>query len=201
LHQFQFVHPASSGNVELQSAFTQSIARSGHRALHGPMLGLRLLQTAMTRKTHIDENAARAAFENALATYEQDFGKFFLARLFGLELAYTADECVITFDLKDFMFNPQGGLHGGISAFVLDISMGHLLRQTSGPGATIEMKVQYLKAARSGRLTCTARFIRHGGSISFLRSDLVDEHGEMIAYATSTWKSLKQHPHPAAKPA
>ena len=178
----------------------QSTARSGHRTLQVPVLGLRLLQTAMTRKTHIDENAARAAFENAIDTYEQDFGKFFLARLFGLELAYTSDECVITFDLKDFMFNPQGGLHGGISAFVLDISMGHLLRQTSGPGATIEMKVQYLKAARSGRLTCTARFIRHGGSISFLRSELVDEHGEMIAYATSTWKSLKQHPHSAAKP-
>ncbi len=149
----------------------------------------------MTRKTRIDEAVARAAFEQALATHEQDFGKFFLARLFGLELAYTSEECIITFDLKDFMFNPQGGLHGGISAFVLDISMGHLLRQTHGPGATIEMKVQYLKAARSGRLTCTARFIRQGGSISFLRAELVDEHGEMIAYATSTWKSLKQHTH------
>ena len=161
---------------------------------------MRLLQTTMNRKTHIDETAARAAFEHALATYEQDFGKFFLARLFGLELTYTAEECIITLELKDFMFNPQGGLHGGISAFVLDISMGHLLRQTSGPGATIEMKVQYLKAARSGRLTCTARFIRHGGSISFLRSELVDEHGEMIAFATSTWKSLKQHAqHPAPK--
>lgn len=163
------------------------------------MLAWRLLQSIMTRKTHIDENMARAAFEHALATYEQDFGKFFLARLFGLELTYTSEECVINFDLKDFMFNPQGGLHGGITAFVLDISMGHLLHRTSGPGTTIEMKVQYLKAARSGRITCTARFIRHGRSISFLRSELVDEHGEMIAYATSTWKSLKQHAHPAPK--
>ena len=153
----------------------------------------------MTRKTHIDEAAARAAFEQALASYEQDFGKFFLARLFGLELAYTGEECRITFELKDFMFNPQGGLHGGIIAFVLDISMGHLLHRSSGAGTTIEMKVQYLKAARSGQMTCTASFIRHGRSISFLRSELIDEQGEMIAYATSTWKSLKQHPHPVAK--
>lgn len=139
----------------------------------------------------MDENAARQAFEQALATYEQDFGKFFLARLFGLELHYTRDECRIQFDLKDFMFNPQGGLHGGITAFVLDISMGHLLHRTSGAGTTLEMKVQYLKAARSGHMTCTARFIRHGRSISFLRAELVDAHGDMIAYATSTWKSLK----------
>lgn len=152
----------------------------------------------MTRKAHIDEAVARAAFEHALATHEQDFGKFFLARLFGLELDYGDGECRITFELKDFMFNPQGGLHGGITAFVLDISMGHLLHRTSGAGTTIEMKVQYLKAARSGRLTCTARFIRHGRSISFLRSELVDEQGELIAYATSTWKSLKQHPAPKA---
>ncbi|MBY0269649.1 MAG: PaaI family thioesterase [Burkholderiales bacterium] len=139
----------------------------------------------------MDESAARQAFEQALATYEQDFGKFFLARLFGLELSYTPDECRIDFDLKDFMHNPQGGLHGGISAFVLDISMGHLLQRTSGAGATLEMKVQYLKAAKAGRLSCTARFIRHGRSISFLRAELVDEQGEMIACATSTWKSLQ----------
>lgn len=145
----------------------------------------------MTRKTRIDETVARAAFEEALASHEQDFGRFFLARLFGLELSYTGETCRIDFDLKDFMFNPQGGLHGGISAFVLDISMGHLLYRSSGAGTTLEMKVQYLKAARAGRLTCTARFIRHGRSISFLRSELVDEQGELIAYATSTWKSLK----------
>jgi uncharacterized protein (TIGR00369 family) len=139
----------------------------------------------------MDEALARAAFETALATYEQDFGKFFLSRLFGLEIAYAPGECCITFDLKDFMFNPQGGLHGGVSAFVLDISMGHLLHRTSGAGTTLEMKVQYLAAAKSGRLTCTARFIRHGRSVSFLRSELVDAEGEMIAYATSTWKSLR----------
>lgn len=139
----------------------------------------------------MDEHATRAAFDRALITYEQDFGKFFLARLFGLELTYTSDECRIEFDLKDFMFNPQGGLHGGISAFVLDISMGHLLHRSSGPGTTLEMKVQYLKAAKAGRLTCIARFIRHGRSISFLRSELVDSQGDMIAYATSTWKSLQ----------
>lgn len=139
----------------------------------------------------MDETAARQAFEQALATYEQDFGKFFLARLFGLEITYTDEECRVSLELKDFMFNPQGGLHGGISAFVLDISMGHLLHRTSGAGTTLEMKVQYLKAARAGRLTCIARFIRQGRSISFLRSELVDAQGDLIAFATSTWKALK----------
>jgi len=147
-------------------------------------------------KPRLDAAVARRALEDALATYDQDFGKFFLARLFGCEFAYTDGACQVSFDMKDFMLNPQGGLHGGVTAFVLDVSMGHLLWHTSGPGTTLEMKVQYASVARAGRLIATARFIRHGRSISYLRSELTDQGGELIAFATSTWKSLSK---PAAK--
>jgi uncharacterized protein (TIGR00369 family) len=140
----------------------------------------------------LDESVARQAFEAALKSYEQDFGKFFLARLFGCEFEYTDDACKVSFELKDFMLNPQGGLHGGVTAFVLDISMGHLLWHKSGPGTTLEMKVQYAKAARAGHMTATARFIRHGRGISYLRAELVDDTGDLVAFATSTWKSLRQ---------
>ena len=143
------------------------------------------------RKT-VDEKTAREAFEQALETHDQDFGKFFLARLFGCEFEYTDDACKVSFELKDFMQNPQGGLHGGVIAFVLDISMGHLLWKKSGAGTTLEMKIQYLKAARAGRLAATGRFLRHGRSISYLRSELTDESGELVAFATSTWMSLKK---------
>ncbi len=67
----------------------------------------------------MDEPAARCAFEDALASYEQDFGTFFLARLFGLEVTYPEGACVITFEPLDFMFNPQGTLHGGVIALVM----------------------------------------------------------------------------------
>jgi len=143
------------------------------------------------RKT-VDEKTARAALERALETHEQDFGKFFLARFFGCEFEYTDDACRVSFEMTDFMTNPQGGLHGGVIAFVLDISMGHLLWKKAGAGTTLEMKVQYAKAARAGRLTATARFLRQGRSISYLRSELTDQSGELIAFATSTWMSLKK---------
>jgi len=143
------------------------------------------------RKT-VDEKTARAALERALETHEQDFGRFFLARFFGCEFEYTDDACRVSFEMTDFMTNPQGGLHGGVIAFVLDISMGHLLWKKAGAGTTLEMKVQYARAARAGRLTATARFLRQGRSISYLRSELTDESGELIAFATSTWMSLKK---------
>lgn len=143
-------------------------------------------------KKTIDEAAARAAFEQALATYDQDFGKFFLARLYGMEFEYREDACRISFDVHDFMSNPRGVLHGGVIAFVLDISMGHLLQRKVGPATTVEMKIQYLKAVSSGRVTATGRFLRQGRTLSYMHSELADEKGEMIAYATGTWMALKK---------
>jgi acyl-coenzyme A thioesterase 13 len=140
----------------------------------------------------MDEAAAREAFDHALRSYEQDFGKFFLARLFGMQFEYPGDTCTVSFDLKDFMFNPQGGLHGGVIAFALDIAMGHLLRERNGAGTTLEMKVQYLSVARAGRLTATGRFLKRGRRISYLRADLADEQGGLIASATSTWMALSE---------
>lgn len=155
------------------------------------MLPFSLFEFRVEKMTQVNEAVAREAFEQALATHKQDFGEFFLVKLYGIDVEYTADECRMSFEVKDFMHNPQGGLHGGVIAFVLDISMGHLLHRRSGAGATLEMKVQYLTVARSGRLTCVARFLRHGKSISALRAELLDANGEMVAYGTSTWKSLR----------
>ena len=138
----------------------------------------------------MDEDAARRAFEDALASYRQDFGTFFLARLLGLEISYPGDTCVITFRPAEFLFNPQGTLHGGVIATVMDISMGHLLhRAAGGPGATLEMKVQYLRPAGSGTLTCTGRFLRQGRRVSHLSSELRDDEGLLSAFATATWTS------------
>lgn len=138
----------------------------------------------------MDEDAARRAFEGALADYRQDFDTFFLARLLGLEISYPGDTCVITFRPAEFLFNPQGTLHGGVIATVMDIAMGHLLNHASGgPGTTLELKTQFLLPARDGTLACTGRFLRRGRTISHLAAELRDEAGELLAYATATWRS------------
>jgi len=139
----------------------------------------------------VNETAAQHAFDNAMATHEPVFEKFFLARLLGLEFTYEAEQCAVTFEAKDFMFNPQGTLHGGIIATVMDISMGHLLKHVDGPAATLEMKTQYVKAAGIGKFTCTGAFIQRGRGTSFLKSTLTNERGEVVAFATATWKLLK----------
>lgn len=138
----------------------------------------------------MNELEAKQAFTCALDTYEQDFGYFFLARFLGLEVSYTEHTCVVEMPVQDFKFNPQGTLHGGVTATILDIAMGHLLKRHVGPGATLDMNVQYLKAAQSGKVTATGSFIRKGRQICFLRAEMVNEDGALLASATSTWKVL-----------
>ena len=71
----------------------------------------------------MDEQAARSAFAAAVETNRHEFGSFFLSRFFGVDFSYGDDTCKVTFPVNDYMYNPQGTLHGGVISFALDISI------------------------------------------------------------------------------
>jgi acyl-CoA thioesterase len=153
----------------------------------------------VARSDRINEDVAQARFTSAMATYSQTFSTFFLAKLMGLQISFPGETCVVEMEVHDFLFNPQGSLHGGIIATMADMSMGHLLEHTSGPGVTLEMKVQYLRAIRSGRLRSEGRFLKRGRSINYLQAEMVDSDGKTVAVATSTWQLLERaKPTPAS---
>ncbi len=136
----------------------------------------------------VNPETTREAFERAMESHQQVFGQFFMARLLGLDLKYDDHSCTITFDVADFMLNPQGTLHGGIVALVTDVSMGHLLAKVAGPCATLEMKTQYLRAILPGPAKVVGSILKRGRSVSFLESRFYDSTGELAAFSTSTWK-------------
>ncbi|PWK62515.1 PaaI family thioesterase [Roseicyclus mahoneyensis] len=144
----------------------------------------------------IDHATASARLTDALDTHEQVFERFFLARFLDLSFAYlpagAADAdteiCRLTFPMTDLLRNPQGALHGGMMASAMDISMGHLVAKVAGPGATIEMKVQFLRPVMDGTVTVEGSFSKRGRSLSFMESKLYGEDGKLAAHATATWK-------------
>lgn len=138
----------------------------------------------------MDRSQAQEIIDAALGDGRQEFGSFFLSRLFGMTMSYADETCIVSFEVKPFMYNPQGSLHGGVLATALDISMGHLLKQHFGAGATLEMKVQYFAPVREGLVSCRASFLKKGRKTFFLQSSAQDAAGETIAHATSTWKRL-----------
>lgn len=136
----------------------------------------------------MDEQAARQRFETAIAGHEPAFQKFFLARFLDLSFEYEPGVCRIRFPVSDFLFNPQGSLHGGIIATIMDVSMGHLLKnETDASGTTLEMKTQYLRPLLRGEAVCEARVLRLGGRICTMESRLTDCDGALAAHATATW--------------
>lgn len=144
----------------------------------------------------LDEATLRAHLETAIADHAQEFETFFLARFLDLSFSYLPEDapdaekdvCRITFPVTDLVRNPQGSLHGGAMATVMDISMGHLVKKVAGPGATIEIKVQYMRPVVSGIATCEGRFLRRGRQLSFMESQIFDADGKLAAHATATWK-------------
>lgn len=128
--------------------------------------------------------------DRAAADGRQEFGSFFLARLLGMTVSYEADACTVAFEAVPPLFNPQGTLHGGVLATAMDISMGHLLNQATGPGATLEIKVQYMAPVTAGPVQCRATFLRQGRSLSFLQSHATRADGALAAHATATWRQL-----------
>ena len=129
---------------------------------------------------------------NAESTEDQKFGSFYLSRFLGFEINYKIDSCEVRFDVLPPMFNPQGSLHGGIIATAMDVSMGHLLHQTTGSGATLEMNIKYLLPIFEENVHCKGSFLRQGKSISFLQSHMYKENGKLAAYASATWIPLNK---------
>ncbi|WP_029029805.1 PaaI family thioesterase [Salinarimonas rosea] len=145
---------------------------------------------------HVDPEDAHAHVARALDGHAQDFETFFLARFIGLSFAYLPAEapdadkevCLVTFPVSEMLKNPQGSLHGGVMATAMDISMGHLVKKVAGAGATIEMKIQYMRPVVDGPVTCEGRFTKRGRTLSFMESRLYGEDGKLAALATATWK-------------
>jgi uncharacterized protein (TIGR00369 family) len=146
----------------------------------------------------LDADAARSALEAALREHNGEFGSFFLFLFYGLQISYPDQTCVVTLPVQSHLFNPQGSLHGGVIAFALDVSMGHLLKHTYGvPGVTMEMKTQYFAPVRGPAATCEARFLHAGKGTCFIESRMNDGDGTLAAAATSTWRVLRSSQTPA----
>jgi uncharacterized protein (TIGR00369 family) len=89
------------------------------------------------------------------------------------------------------MYNPNGGIHGGLVCTLLDSVAGLALHSTlpAGKGYTsIEIKVSYLKAVRlgSGPLTAIGTVVKSGSRVGFTEGVVTDGSGKTVATATST---------------
>jgi uncharacterized protein (TIGR00369 family) len=118
-----------------------------------------------------------------------------IARLIGFTLTEMAPgRGVIEFDAGPQHANPMGTLHGGVLCDIADAAMGMAYASTLGEGerfTTLELKINFLKPVRTGKLRAIGRVVRAGRTVGLLECDIVDEQDALVARASSTCMTLR----------
>ena len=98
--------------------------------------------------------------------------------------------------------NPMGTLHGGIYCDLADAAMGYAYAATLAEGetfTTVELKINFLRAVRRGRLTAEARVVKAGSALGYVECDVTDQAGKLVARASSTCMKLCQDRPPTTR--
>jgi uncharacterized protein (TIGR00369 family) len=107
----------------------------------------------------------------------------------------------VSFDARSEFRNPTGTIQGGFLAAMLDDTMGPALFSTLEPdqyAPTLELKINFLRAAMPGRLVGTARVVHRGATIAFLAGELTDPAGQVVATATATARIMRMKAGPSS---
>lgn len=78
--------------------------------------------------------------------------------------------------------------HGGILAAIVDVAADYAIAAQLGrPVPTIDIRVDYHKAAMPGDITAKARVVRMGSQYSTAEASLYDKDGALVASGRGTY--------------
>jgi len=119
-----------------------------------------------------------------------------IARLLGFVLkSIEPGRAVFEMEVGDGHHNPMGTLHGGIYCDLADAAMGFAYAATLAEGesfTTVELKINFFRAVRQGRLTAEAKVIKAGSTLGYVECDVTDDVGKLVAKAASTCMKLRE---------
>jgi uncharacterized protein (TIGR00369 family) len=102
----------------------------------------------------------------------------------GLELKATwRDDWVVGLE--------RGYTHGGILASIIDVAADYAIAvQLGRPVPTIDLRVDYHKAAMPGDLIAKAKVVRMGGQYSTAEAYVYDQDGTLVASGRGTYFTM-----------
>ena len=117
------------------------------------------------------------------------------ATLLGMRLAsFAPGEAHVELDATGAHGNPMGTVQGGVLAAIADAAMGWAYMTTLDDGesyTTVEMKVNFLRAVRTGRIAARAFVKNAGRTLGLIECDVLDADGKLLAHAVSTCMILR----------
>jgi len=106
-------------------------------------------------------------------------------RFLGLELVRCEEGLVeIGMPFREEFLRDDGSdwLHGGILSALIDIAGDYAVySKTAGDVPTVDLRVDYLRPAKRGRLTALARTVKVGRRVSIADVEVKDQQGQVVA--------------------
>lgn len=100
------------------------------------------------------------------------------------------DNYVIDLEVEPRHYNVRGIVHGGVLCTLLDTAMTraflHLLPKEKQQGATLEMKVNFLKSVKSGKLTAFGKLVIATRRTAYVEGHVENEEGCLIAKSSAS---------------
>jgi uncharacterized protein (TIGR00369 family) len=123
-----------------------------------------------------------------LLEFAKDFPFFNLVGFEVLDCGPGFSKCQIR--LRPELLNPNGVLHGGILATLIDAGITQamlmtdeyqVIRDTKGAMSTVDLHIKYLRPISSGLAVCESRVVHMGKRIVHAQSKVVSEEGKDLA--------------------
>jgi uncharacterized protein (TIGR00369 family) len=117
-----------------------------------------------------------------------------------LAAEFDAGRAVFTCEPAEYHINPNGVVHGGVAATLLDSAMSCAVHTTLAAGeryTTLELKVNFVRAitVATGRIRAEGTVVHRGGTIATAEGRLVVERdGKLLAHGVTTCLII---PHPS----
>jgi len=150
----------------------------------------------MTDREHDDAStgdSGRDELKQKLLGFAADFPFF---QHMGLEVEDMAPGWArVSVDLTDHLRNPNGQMHGGVIATLIDMSITQAMlmtdtyqrvRETRGVMTNIDLRVKYLRSVGSGRAIVESRIVHEGRRVVHAASTVTDDRGKTVALGDAT---------------
>lgn len=112
-----------------------------------------------------------------------------------IEAVPDSGQITLEFEAKPEFANVLGNIGGGFLAAMLDEVTSLAPATTYQPGEfgpTLELKVNFIRACKPGKLRGTGRTIHRTNSVAFVEGELRDSTGAVVATASATLRIIRQ---------
>jgi acyl-CoA thioesterase len=128
--------------------------------------------------------------DEVLKYFENRVGNSGWYRLIGMKPKIGRDRVVVELEITEKHRQAFGTAHGGVLASILDSAAGLVVNKElvkeGKIAVTAEIKVNYIKPVRSGKIIAEGRIVNTGSKIAVATSE-AKQNGDVVAICTATF--------------